>query len=464
VVFPLDGAERVAAEDRAVIGSGEPILSEYRRGTAQGERFLLARKAPLRAVDGSISGVVAIISDVTERVLLEQRLRQSERMESLGLMAGGIAHEFNNLLTIISGNSSLLGTPALTPDQRDDSIAEIRDATRRAASITRQLLTFSRHEVVRPTVLDLCATFRAREQVIRHLLGESIACAFLLPDEPLAVRLDAVQLEQVILNLALNARRSLPNGGTVSIELSRVVLDSRQATVRGVMAGAFVALTVRDDGPGLDDAARARVFEPFFLAHPPTPGGGLGLALVYGAITAAGGAVWVESAPGQGTAYTLLVPLVQDSRAFTASSSTPMPARHPNDAQRATILLVEDERALREMARLILTRAGYQVLEARHGEDALEVVHRTPGTIDLLLTDVVMPAMGGGELSRQFSALRPGVPVLFMSGYSDDEIVRIGVTRADRHFLAKPFAVEELLQAVHSALGQTVERTDPPST
>jgi two-component system, cell cycle sensor histidine kinase and response regulator CckA len=228
------------------------------------------------------------------------------------------------------------------------------------------------------------------------------------------------------------------------------------------VAGAFVALTVRDDGPGLDEVARARVFEPFFLAQPPTQGGGLGLALVYGAITAAGGAVWVESAPGRGTAYTLLVPLVQDPRASTPSPTTPMPTDHRDAEHRPTILLVEDERALREMARLVLTRGGFQVLEARHGEDALEVVHRTSGPIDLLLTDVVMPAMGGGELSRRFAVLRPGVPILFMSGYSDDEIVRIGVTRADRHFLAKPFAVEELLQAVRHALGQATERADQP--
>lgn len=461
-LFPGDVAERESAEDRTVMERGEPMVTEYRRVTAEGERFLLARKAPLRAVDGAISGVVSIISDVTARVLLEQRLRQSERMESLGLMAGGIAHEFNNLLTIITGNSSLLGTQALHADQRDDALAEIRDATRRAASITRQLLTISRHEVVRPTLLDVCATFRAREPVIRHVLGETIACAFLLPDEALHVRLDPMQLEQVLLNLALNARRSLPNGGTVSIEVSRVVLDVPDATARGVVAGAFVAIAVRDDGPGLDEAARARVFEPFFLAQPPTQGGGLGMALVYGAITAAGGAVWVESAPGRGTAYALLVPLILDPRASTVSSSTPMSPDQTDATRAATILLVEDERALREMARLILSRAGYQVLEARHGEDALAVVHRTPGAIDLLLTDVVMPAMGGGELSRQFAALRPGVPILFMSGYSDDEIVRSGVARADRHFLSKPFAVEELLQAVRHALGRTADRADHP--
>lgn len=458
-LFGAAAAEREHLEDQAVLASGQPIVTEHRRGGPAGERLLLTSKAPLRGVDGSVTGVVSITSDVTDRAMLEQRLHQAEKMESLGLMAGGLAHDFNNLLTIISGNCSLLSATPVTSAERDEAIGEIQAAATRAAEVTRQLLTFSRRQVVKTERLDLRALLTERALTIRNLLGETVACGFLLPDSRLDVEFDPVQMEQVILNLAMNARRGLPDGGTLTIELRAVPLSVETAAAHGVPPGEYVVLTFRDDGIGLDEAARARAFEPFYLTRPEAKGEGLGLPMVYGAIAAAGGAVAVESTPGLGTAFSLFIP-----RAPASGTATVPGQRAPDGVLQAsdtaasreipqTILLVEDERAVRHVARLVLSHAGYRVLEARHGEDALRLITGTSDHVDLLLTDVVMPTMGGGALSVHFRALRPGVPVLFMSGYSDDAIVRDGVARTETHFLTKPFTGADLLTAVGRAIG-----------
>ena len=463
-LFDPETAAVMAAEDQAVVERGVPTSVErkWRVGDSGETRHLQLRKLPLRDSQRAVIGVAVIAIDVTDRLAMETRLHHAQKMAALGLMAGGVAHDFNNLLTVISGNASFLAGDALTPSARRDCVQEIRAAADRAAGIVRHLLTFARGRVTRPVLLELAALLREREPMLRRVLGERSELVLSLGDRPLAVRVDASILDQVLLNLLLNARQALPDGGRVHLELDSRTVDATDAEPLAVLPGRYVALHVTDNGVGMDEETQRRVFEPFFTTRPQGEGSGLGLSFVYGAVSQAGGATRVESAIGRGSTFTILLPLVDaevPSAAATggargATPEAPMrPVTVPVAAGGGTILLVEDDPAVRSVARQVLAREGYRVLEARHGEEALRRAHDAGADgIDILVSDVMMPGMGGGALAQALRATRPNLPVLFVSGYTDDEVARTRLEASGYHFLPKPFSVDALLQAVRATL------------
>jgi PAS domain S-box-containing protein len=422
------------AQDLTSALAGEEVVG---RGEAKGAWYE-THYAALRDEAGSVTGVVGLVADVTERRRLEEELRQSQKLEALGTLAGGVAHDFNNLLTAISGFSELLlrRTEAGSPIHR--YAEQIHQAGARGAALTTQLLAFGRRQILRLEVLDLGSIIGELQKMLQRLLGEDLDLAVELPPEPVQVYADRVQIEQVLMNLAVNAREAMPQGGHLFI---------RVAAHRGpeVPAGEWALLEVRDSGRGMDEATKARIFEPFFSTK--EHGTGLGLSTVYGIVTQSGGQVRVESAPGQGATFRVLLPRVFDK----AAAISPAPVE-PSPRGAETILLVEDEDPVRALAVEALELHGYKVLAARDGPEALVVAALHPGPIDLLLTDVVMPRMGGQVVAERLAAARPGMRVLYVSGYPGDRVVREGRLASEANFLAKPFTPETLAKAVHRVL------------
>jgi PAS domain S-box-containing protein len=389
------------------------------------------------------------VQDVTERKRLEDQLRQSQKIEAVGQLAGGIAHDFNNLLTAITGYSDLLLEDLGPQDPRRHDLEEIRKAARRAASLTQQLLAFSRKQVLQPQVLDLNQVVANAEQLLRRLIGEHIALRTIADPALGTTKADPAQLEQVIVNLAVNARDAMPHGGQLTIETKNVDLDAAYtATHPAITPGPYVVLAVSDTGIGMDEDTRARMFEPFFTTKGPGKGTGLGLSTVHGIVNQSGGAIWVYSEIGKGTTFKIYLPRIA-GKARPIGASAP-PAALPRGTE--TVLLVEDEPALRAVARRTLERQGYVVLEASHGEMALDIAARHTGALDLLMTDVVMPGISGRELATRLVAARPRVRVLFTSGYTDDAIVHHGVLEAGIQFLQKPFTPSALARKVREVL------------
>ncbi|HSA92697.1 MAG TPA: PAS domain S-box protein [Terriglobales bacterium] len=387
--------------------------------------------------------------NVTERRALEEQLRQSQKMEAVGRLAGGIAHDFNNLLTVIQGYTELLLERVEGDTPMRAELDEIGKAAERATSLTRQLLAFSRQQVLEPKVLDLNTVVGSIEQLLRRLLGEDIALYAHLTSDLGHVRADPGQIEQVVMNLAVNSRDAMPRGGKLVIETANVELDSAYAHEHpSVRPGSYVMLAVSDTGVGMDEETRARVFEPFFTTKEKGKGTGLGLATVYGIVKQSEGYIWVYSEPEQGTSVKVYLPRVDEP----APSGTPQPAAPERYHGSETVLLVEDEEGVRSLVRHVLDRHGYRVLEARHGREALLLSERTEGAIHLLLTDVILEQMSGPELAAQLSPLRPQLKVLYMSGYTDDAIGHHGVLAAGTEFLQKPFSTEALMRKVRQVL------------
>jgi CheY-like chemotaxis protein len=363
-------------------------------------------------------------------------------MEAVGRLAGGVAHDFNNLLTVVSGYAHLFlrrlppGDPLLRPAE------QIRSAAERASALTRQLLSFGRKQVIQPRVLDINAAVAEAEGVLRGAIGEDIELRTRLEAGTPWVRTDAGQLEQVLLNLALNARDAMPEGGRLTIETA----DERVESDASLPAGPYVRLTLSDTGTGIPREIRDKIFDPFFTTKEKSKAAGLGLTTVYGIVQQWGGHVRVDSEPGKGTAFHVVLPREPAPRDLSPG----LPDAGPLPSGSETILLVEDEAAVRELTREILEASGYKVLEAEDAEAAARLC-RQPGSIDLLLTDVVMPRIGGRELSLRLGALRPGLKVLFMSGHTDDEVLRQGVAEGAA-FLQKPFGPEALVRKVRELL------------
>ncbi len=391
-----------------------------------------------------------------EQKALEERLRQAHKMEAVGRLAGGVAHDFNNLLTIIRGNSDLLKDREGADAFHKKCVDQIQKASGRAVAMTRQLLAFSRMQVLQPRVLDLNAVVSELGKMIPRLIGEHIEYSF-SPDPKLSsVKADPGQIEQVILNLAANSRDAMPMGGKLSVSTVNIVMSDAEAAKRQPMtAGRYALLSVTDTGHGMDEATKTHIFEPFFTTKEIGKGTGLGLATVYGVVKQSGGFIWVESSPGGGTTFEIYLP--QAAGKTAEAESEEKPSAIPDGSE--TVLVVEDEAGVRELACQFLRVKGYTVLEAEGGHVAMEVARRHPGTIHLLMSDMVMPKMSGGELAAQLKAIRPEIRIAFMSGYSEFSRGDLGKGFPDAPVLQKPFSPASLVEIVREALSRPLAGT-----
>jgi two-component system, cell cycle sensor histidine kinase and response regulator CckA len=370
-------------------------------------------------------------------------------MEAVGQLAGGVAHDFNNLLTVIIGRSELLQARLAGDEVLRRHVDLLRQTAHRAAGLTRQLLAFSRKQILQPRPLNLNTLVAGIEKMLRRLIGEPIGLQTVLAPDLGAVRADPGQIEQVLMNLVVNARDAMPQGGRVTIQTANIDLDDGFARRHpGARPGPAVMLAVADTGVGIDAATMKRLFEPFFTTKGPGKGTGLGLATVYGIVKQSDGYIGVDSAPGQGARFSIYLPRI--SSAVSEAEVAPDRVETPRGVE--TILLVEDEAGLRDLAREVLQQHGYRVLEARHGPDAFGAAEEHAGPIHLLLTDVVMPHMSGRELADRLRSMHPEMAILYMSGHTDDAIVQHGVLEAGTHFLQKPFSPETLVRAVRQVL------------
>ncbi|HTU23282.1 MAG TPA: HDOD domain-containing protein [Gemmataceae bacterium] len=385
----------------------------------------------------------------------EEQLRQAQKMEAIGQLAGGVAHDFNNLLTIISGYSDLLLNGLLGPqDAAREAVLEIRKAAERAATLTRQLLAFSRRQVLTPQVLVLNSVVQDMDKMLRRLICEDIQLTSHLADNLDPVKADPGQIEQVLLNLAVNARDAMPQGGRLTIETANVVLDETYTRSHpGLRPGPFVMLAVTDTGCGMDAATQARIFEPFFTTKGPGKGTGLGLATVYGIVKQSGGSIYVYSEVGHGTSFKVYLPRTDETLAppVRPAESTPLSSRAGGQE---TLLIVEDDDSVRALTRTVLRGQSYHVVEAVDADEALRWVEEHTQPIHLLVTDVVMPGMSGRALAERLTALRPELKVLYVSGYTDDAVVRHGLLEAEIAFLQKPFTPASLARKVRELLDQ----------
>jgi PAS domain S-box-containing protein len=420
----------------------------------------------VRDPEGATDYYEMIAENVTEQRALEHQLRQAQKMEAVGRLAGGVAHDFNNLLMVIKGHTELLLEHMREHDADYRKVEQIHKAAERAAALTRQLLAFSRMQVLQPKVMDLNAVVTEMSKMLPRLIGEDIELSIVASPKLGRVKADPVQMEQVILNLAVNARDAMPRGGKIVIETSNCELDEAYARRHPPMhAGRFVMLAVTDTGIGMDVETQAHIFEPFFTTKEKGKGTGLGLATVYGVVKQSGGFVWVYSEPAQGTTFKIYFPRVDEP--VESGRSEKAGAESPEGSE--TILLVEDERDVREIAREFLALGGYTVLEAKDGAEAIEMARRYPGPIHLLVTDMVMPGMGGRELTAQLAPLRPEMKVVYMSGYTEYASTRQGEIGHNAVLLTKPFTRGDLARTVRDALhvsrpGSPVAApSDPPA-
>jgi two-component system cell cycle sensor histidine kinase/response regulator CckA len=431
--------------------SGDPkdltLSYRLRAGTrgvrTNGESFPLEASVSRGQVNGQVFYTV-VVRDMTERRRLEEQFRQSQKMEAIGQLAGGVAHDFNNLLTVINGYSELLLESLPLTDPGRSLIEEIRRAGERSAGLTRQLLAFSRKEVVAPRLVNMNAVVVDVERMLRRVVGEDVILVTKLSATG-SVLADPGQLEQVLLNLAVNARDAMPTGGTLTISTENVV---RNGPSDGSTGRSHIAVSVTDTGCGITDGIRNRIFEPFFTTKGIGKGTGLGLAVVHGVITQNGGTVEVESTPGSGTTFRFYLPRTASKSQIEGKNTGLQMA--PKGTE--TILLVEDENSVRALSSYVLQANGYTVLEARDGGEAVRISNEHVGTIDLLVTDVVMPGIDGREVAEQLRKARPGLRVLYLSGYTDDAILRYGVATDQINFLLKPFTASTLAIKVREIL------------
>jgi PAS domain S-box-containing protein len=423
---------------------------EYRIVRPDGSlRWILDRGFPVLDSTGAVYRVAGLAEDVTARKQMEERQGQAQKMEAVGQLVGGIAHDFSNLLTVINGYSEMLLASMETDDPLRSDITEIEKAGHRAATLTHHLLSFSRRQILQQQVLDLGVELADLGTILLRLIGEHISCTFRVAPDLWLIKADPSQVEQVLINLAVNARDAMPTGGDLVIEAANVTLDQVAADRLGLaVADEYVTLAVTDTGVGLDDQVRAHLFEPFFTTKECGKGTGLGLATVHGIVMQSRGAIEVQSESGQGTTVRIYLPRTAECRepgaANQASGGLP--------GGWETILLVEDDEAVRTLGRAILTSQGYTVVEARDGTEALRIAADYPGPIHLLLTDVVMPKLSGREMAEGFLPLRPETRVLYMSGYTDDTILRHGIMVKAVAFLRKPFSQATLTQKVRALL------------
>ncbi|HEX7669161.1 MAG TPA: PAS domain-containing protein [Polyangiaceae bacterium] len=473
--FPPEQARFFQNRDRETLRAGrlvdvteEPIL------TARGERWLHTKKIPILDERGVPLHLLGISSDITEKRTAEEalkgaheelerrvaertealkrteeQLRHAQKLEAVGRLAGGVAHDFNNVLAVILGHVGLLARQPQSADAVREGLDSIRVAAEHAAALTRQLLAFSRKQSMQPRILNLNRVVEHARAMLSRLLGEDVRLLTDLAPDLGNVHVDPALVEQVIVNLAVNARDAMPSGGTLTIETHSVrIAEGASDGPAGLLPGTYSRLRVTDTGIGMDEETATRIFEPFFTTKAPGKGTGLGLSMAYGVITQSGGTIGVHSLPGHGTAFSVYLPVAIGRRSATPSPSAQLVVKGGGE----TILLAEDEAPLRSVLRSVLKEAGYFVLDAGSGEDAFAVARGYDGPIHLLLTDVVMPAMTGPDLAKRLLELRPGLRVLFMSGYSDDRVSGRTSELSSLEPLSKPFSTEVLTERVRAAL------------
>jgi two-component system, cell cycle sensor histidine kinase and response regulator CckA len=450
LLVPAEDRDAARAEYFRGMRSGSiPVHAESEVTTRTGERrFVSWTHTVLEEAGGWIVGMASLGIDITEQRLLEERRRQSQKLEAVGRLAGGVAHDFNNLLTIILGYSDLTLLSVTDPTVAEN-VHEVKRAAERAAALTKQLLAFSRRQVLQPTVLDLNVVVGDTEKMLRRLIGEDIELRSTAAPELGAVKADRGQLEQVLVNLAVNARDAMPSGGRLLIEMANVELDAAYARVHAmVQPGHYVRLSVSDTGHGMDPATQARIFEPFFTTKKEGKGTGLGLATVYGIVKQSGGYVWVYSEPGRGTTFKIYLP-----RVFEASERGAPASLYPAGLRGTeTVLLVEDDEELRKMTAEVLRRFGFDVMQVSSAEDALDLVETCGKPIHIVLTDLVLPRLTGRDLADQLAVTRPKIRVVFMSGYADQAAQHLGLLEVDQPFLSKPFTPDLLVRKLRDVL------------
>jgi two-component system, cell cycle sensor histidine kinase and response regulator CckA len=404
---------------------------------------------------GGRRAVLAVLLDITGRRHLEEQLRQAQKMEAVGMLAGGVAHDFNNLLTIITGYSQLILNNIDEDDVNRHSVEQIMKAGERAAALTKQLLAFSRRQVLQPKVLDLNKVVGGLGTMLRRLIGEDIELSLVLPGDLGRVSADPGQIEQVIMNLAVNARDAMPKGGVLTIETANVELDRHYAGRHiAVKPGRYILLAVSDTGAGMDAATQARLFEPFFTTKASGKGTGLGLSTVFGIVKQSGGSVEVYSEPGRGTSVKVYLPRIDQAATIDDAASAREATRGTE-----TILLVEDDEMVRTLVRETLHRAGYKILDAPGPLEAKKMSEQFKPPIQLMITDVVMPKISGRDLAEQLSKRRPEMKVLYMSGYTDNAVLNSGILEKEVSFIQKPFTPAALMEKVRDVLEDHRTRT-----
>jgi two-component system, cell cycle sensor histidine kinase and response regulator CckA len=449
MIHPED-RDRVTAAITRHLATRHPFCEEYRVLGKDGVyRYWTDRGTAIWDGQGRPRRLIGVCTDVSDRMLLEERLRQSQKMEAVGRLAGGVAHDFNNMLAVINGYTELLLNRLPAGDASRASLEEVRKAGERAAGLTRQLLAFSRKQVLSPQVLDLNEVVTGIHRMLRRLIGEDIELVT-VPEAALGqVRADPGQIEQVLMNLIVNARDAMPQGGRLTVRTQNVILDELLSRVSPELSpGPYVLLSVSDTGVGMDRETQSHIFEPFFTTKEVGKGTGLGLATVYGIVQQSGGHIRVLSEPGEGATFEIYLPRVDD---VLSPRCEPELGNAP-PAPRETVLLVEDEPMVREFVRDVLRMNGYTVLEASEGEEAVRIFHAHRGSIDLLLSDVVMPRMSGREVAERLTAFRPGLKVLFMTGYTDDAVVRHGIQGGETALIQKPFTPLSLGRKIREVL------------
>jgi len=446
------------ADDRDLVGErlseilddpGTVIAEQVRFHHGDGSWRIMEGVGVNRLADPAVAGIVVNVRDVTDRRRLEEQLRHAQKMEAVGQLAGGVAHDFNNLLTAILGYCHLMldEVPEDAPMRLD--LLEVQAAGDRAASLTRQLLAFSRRQMLQPQIVNINTLVAQLEKLLRRLISEDVELTTALAPDLWSVEVDPASVEQILVNLAVNARDAMPTGGRLTIETANVELDDTYAVTHVTMKpGRYVMLAVGDTGEGMEAVSRARVFEPFFTTREQGKGSGLGLATVYGMVKQSRGYIWVYSEPGHGTLFKVYLPSAEVAAAAVAQ------VRDARDIRGwETVLLVEDEDAVRALSREVLRRHGYVVLEAAHGLDAVRVAERHPDDIHLMVTDVVMPHMSGRALAQRLASVRPKMKTLFMSGYSDHALLPDDLAPG-APFLQKPFTPEVFARRVRRILDE----------
>jgi len=447
----LDQAELYRTDDQAVIDSGESKLNyEEPQTTPDGKTiWLRTSKMPLRTAEGEIFGVFGSYEDITDYKRLAEQSLHREKLEAIGRLAGGIAHDFNNLLTVVLGNVEVAQENLRSKTSPTEPLAEIEASANRAANLTAQLLAFARKQIIKPRAVDPNEQIEAVQRLLQPLLGEQIALEISTIDPSWMIQIDPGQFEQLLVNLAVNARDAMPDGGALSIMTDNVILDERfQVEHPEVIPGPYLKVTVQDTGTGVDTSVQEHVFEPFFTTKASGEGTGLGLATCHGIVKQNGGHIWLISEPGMGTTFEIYLPRA----AAESSVSETQPQQEAERGGDETILLIEDEEPVRALCAQALDQLGYTVISAATGSEGLERAAEFEGPIDALVTDVVLPDMRGPEIAERLRKARPDVAVLFASGYTQDAIARDGILEQSVNFLQKPYTLSKLGMAVRRAL------------